>query len=103
MGGSNEEENLALGCPHCNAQKGKTSEAVDPLSGESVSYFNPRVHVWEEHFRWSSAEVGILLGLTLIGRATIAGLELNHPKMIELRSLLAQLGLFAEVLLEIES
>jgi hypothetical protein len=96
-GGSNEDSNLALCCPHCNAQKWKTAEATDPVSGLIAPYFNPRRDHWEEHFRWSRESVGVLVGLTPTGRATVEGLHLNDSKMVELRLLLGELGLFPEV------
>ncbi len=96
-GGANDDRNLALCCPHCNAQKWKTAEAIDPSTKRTAPYFNPRSDVWEEHFRWSEAELGLLIGITSIGRATIVGLQINAPTMLELRELLNQLGLLPEI------
>jgi hypothetical protein len=38
--------------------------------------FNPRTHLWEEHFRWSH-DWKKLIGRTSIGRATVAALDMN--------------------------
>lgn len=40
-GGTNDDRNLALWCPHCNAQKWKTADAVDPITQTTAPYFNP--------------------------------------------------------------
>jgi hypothetical protein len=71
---------------------------VDPLSGQSVGLFNPRTQVWSEHFQWSRAQVGLLEAKTACGRATIARLQMNHPVLVDIRRLLADLGLFPESL-----
>jgi hypothetical protein len=38
--------------------------------------FNPRTHLWEEHFRWSH-DWKKLIGRMSIGRATVAALDMN--------------------------
>ena len=95
--GATALENLALACPHCNGSKWKHEDGVDPDSGESARLFNPRKDVWSDCFQWSREEVGVIVGQTAIGRATIARLQMNAPDMVALRQLLAALGLFAEV------
>jgi hypothetical protein len=94
--GTNDLENLALTCPHCNASKWTATESIDPESGSTVPLFHPRRQLWEEHFEWSAVGTGELLGRTSTGRATISCLRINDPEMIELRRLLVELGLFAE-------
>lgn len=94
--GSNELDNLALTCPHCNAHKWTATESTDPETGQVVLLFHPRRDSWDEHFQWSSANTGELLGKTATGRATIHCLRINDPDMIELRRLLIELGLFSE-------
>lgn len=96
-GGSSELDNLALTCPHCNAHKWMAREGIDPDSRNAVRFFHPRQDVWDEHFGWATDGSGELVGKTAIGRATVLGLRMNDSDMIELRSLLANLGLFAEV------
>jgi hypothetical protein len=47
--------------------------AIDLVSGESVSLFNPRMQVWSENFRW--VEGGLKIeGLT----ATVRALRLSE-------------------------
>jgi HNH endonuclease len=91
-------DNLALACPHCNACKWKHANGVDPASGEVTRLFNPRTDAWAEHFGWDVAgnEQGMLLGKTGIGRATITRLQMNAQDMIQIRQLLAALGVFQE-------
>jgi hypothetical protein len=96
-GGTNELDNLALTCPHCNAHKWTASDAPDPTTGERVPLFNPRADERAAHFAWSEERVGELTGLTATGRATVATLRMNDADMIELRRLLAEVGLFEEV------
>jgi 5-methylcytosine-specific restriction endonuclease McrA len=42
LGGSSEEINLWLACPHCNGAKAARIDAVDPETGQTVPLFNPR-------------------------------------------------------------
>jgi hypothetical protein len=39
-----------------------------------VRLFNPRIDRWSEHFVWEGA---VLVGQTVIGRVTVAVLEIN--------------------------
>ncbi|SRR5579875_437370 len=96
-GGETTLDNLALACPHCNAHKWPHTTAIDPLSGATMSLFNPRRQLWLDHFQWSVQEVGVLEGKTPSGRATIAQLQINDPDMVAIRQLLATLGLFTEI------
>jgi len=84
-GGTDEEENLALACFHCNRRKGWSVTGLDPDSGEEVSLFHPRKHVWRDHFIWSADRLYVI-GLTEIGRATIEALELNRDRMVRIRA-----------------
>jgi hypothetical protein len=97
QGGATALDNLALSCPHCNGHKWMHADGIDPISGQTQPLFNPRGQFWDEHFEWSSASSGVLQGKTTSGRATIARLQMNHATMIDLRQLLAALGLFPEV------
>ena len=85
-GGSNDESNLWLACPICNRYKADKTSAVDPETGQTVELFNPRTQVWAEHFRW--AEDGLrIIGLTSVGRATVAALHLSDDAdVLEVRS-----------------
>jgi len=90
-GGETTLENLAFACCHCNRYKGPNVAAVDPESRRIVELFDPRRHVWDEHFRWQGAR---LLGKTPIGRATIRLLRINREVAVETRELLVREGVF---------
>jgi hypothetical protein len=66
-------------------------EATDPVTDCPTRLFNPRIDEWNDHFQWCGYEV---LGLTEIGRATIAVLDLNHPRRFRIREVEALVGLF---------
>lgn len=83
--------NLALACLPCNSAKGPNIAGYDPVSGALYPLFNPRQHVWDEHFAWNGP---ILEGKTPIGRTTIAVLAINLPQRVAHRRLLIQAGLF---------
>ncbi len=93
-GGVTELANLALACPHCNGHKWAHTAAPDPASAAVVPLFNPRMDHWEEHFQWSAADPTILEGRSARGRATLHLLQMNHPNMVEIRCLVAELHLF---------
>jgi hypothetical protein len=75
--GEDEIENLAFACLGCNGAKYNKIEAYDPATGAHVPLFHPRRQNWSDHFLWSDDEL-TMLGLTEIGRATIAALDLNR-------------------------
>jgi hypothetical protein len=86
QGGANDESNLWLSCPLCNRAKGDRTEAQDPETGQTVALFNPRVQDWFEHFRWADDGLRIV-GLTAVGRATVAALHLSEDTdALEVRS-----------------
>ena len=85
QGGTGTLDNLALACFHCNRRKADRLQAVDPESAELVSLFHPRQHSWGEHFIWSADGLRIV-GLTAIGRATIAALDLNRERAVNIRA-----------------
>jgi hypothetical protein len=90
-GGSDDVENLALSCPSCNLHKSNRQKATDPQTGESVPLFNPRTQSWADHFRYVSYRVA---GATPTGRATVAALDLNHPRRLLIRQAEELFGLF---------
>lgn len=91
-GGSSAEENLWLSCPLCNGAKGDRVAALDPESGVEVPLFHPRNQVWSEHFRWADDGIRII-GLTLIGRATVVALHLDSdPDALLVRSYWVEAG-----------
>jgi hypothetical protein len=84
LGGGTEEDNLWLACPLCNRHKASRISAEDPASGQVVPLFNPRAQEWGEHFSWASSGTRII-GLTAIGRATVAALDLNRQVLVTAR------------------
>lgn len=85
-GGLTEEDNLWLSCPLCNNYKGDRISAIDPATGQEWPLFSPRAHRWSEHFRWSEDGLRVV-GLTPIGRATVAALHLDDdPDALTVRS-----------------
>ena len=92
-GGQTDWANVALACPHCNARKWAHVEGEDPASGQQVALFNPRTQRWEDHFQWAAQSSFAIVGLSAQGRATIARLQMNHPDLVNIRRLLATLGI----------
>jgi hypothetical protein len=90
-GGLTTSRNLALACFPCNNHKGPNIAGRDPRTGRIVRLFHPRRDKWQQHFQWDGP---LLVGLTPIGRATIAVLEINLPRRIALREALLDEGLF---------
>jgi len=85
-GGSDDELNLWLSCPICNGHKSDKTHGFDDETGATVPLFNPRTQRWFDHFRWAADGIGIV-GLTAIGRATVAALHLNDdPDALGIRS-----------------
>jgi hypothetical protein len=85
LGGLEDLNNLALACFHCNRYKSNQVTAVDPQTQQEAPLFNPRKQSWRTHFVWSVDRLHII-GLTPIGRATIAKLQLNRPRIIPIRA-----------------
>ena len=83
-GGENTFENLCLACHRCNECKSDRLAVVDPVSGETVGLFNPRQQRWDEHFAWSTDGVRVE-GLTAVGRATVAALQMNQGVIVKAR------------------
>lgn len=92
-GGADEASNLALACRACNARKGDADAARDDETGDTIPLFDPRSDRWAEHFEYDP-DSGALRGLTAVGRATVAQLDMNHPLQLTARVLWVQLRLF---------
>lgn len=88
-GGPSIEANLALACVHCSLRKGARRTAVDPKSGKSAPFFNPRLDSWSHHFYWKELMV---VGKTAVGRATVAVLQLNRTEHLIIRGFESRLG-----------
>ena len=84
-GGKMIFENLCLACRPCNEFKAANTEAMDPLTNETVLLFNPRLQVWSDHFRWN-AEATRIEGLTPNGRATVIALRMNREVICATRA-----------------
>jgi hypothetical protein len=83
-GGADVESNWALSCRACNLHKSDHQQAGDAQTGVIVALFHPRLHRWEEHFSVEES-TGSLLGLTPVGRATIARLQMNRDPQVTAR------------------
>ena len=81
-GGATTLDNLALACVSCSLRKAARRVASDPQTGELAPLYSPRHDRWEEHFRWEGVSV---VGLTPTGRATVAALDLNRPRILDVR------------------
>jgi len=90
-GGKTIAENLALACQTCNNYKYTKTEALDPVTNQSVSLFHPRQMIWQEHFTWNE-DVDQMIGITPIGRATIALFQTNRDGVVNMRRVLAIMG-----------
>jgi 5-methylcytosine-specific restriction endonuclease McrA len=82
-GGLTVKDNLVLACVSCSLYKGSRQLIPDPTSNEVVNVFNPRQQVWKEHFSWQGLEI---MGLTIVGRATIHTLKLNRSRILAIRA-----------------
>jgi HNH endonuclease len=90
--GTNDFENLALACPHCNQHKGSDFAT---LSGEEiVRLFNPRTDRWSDHFVGINGEI---VSKSKIGEASVRVFRFNEPDLIILRQALIELGHYSEL------
>lgn len=88
--GENSPDNYAFACLGCNGRKAKAITARDPVDGRIVTLYHPRQHRWQEHFVWSE-DFSLILGLTAMGRATVAKLALNRAGVVNLRTALRRI------------
>ena len=84
VGGETTFGNVCFSCPMCNRYKAASTSAVDPLTHIDVPLFHPQQQAWSEHFAWSGDGTEIM-GLSPIGRATLAALQMNRAAMIRVR------------------
>lgn len=90
-GGGEDLENLALACFHCNRRKSNKQTATDPETGGSTALFNPRLQLWADHFIWSTDGL-LVIPRTATGRATLALMELNRARILEIRRADVEVG-----------
>ena len=83
-GGPTVRSNLWLACGMCNKRKGQRVRVQDPVTQKMVRLFSPRRDEWYDHFRWTFGGERIE-GITDIGRAMVAALELNLPIRVTAR------------------
>jgi hypothetical protein len=70
--------------------KSNRTHLIDPETGQEVPFFNPRNDRWKDHFVLDGYR---LIGLTPVGRALIAGLDLNDLQRLFIRQVEHLLGL----------
>jgi hypothetical protein len=92
-GGADERANLWLSCHKCNKLRSNRMKGEDPLTGEVVDLFHPRLELWEAHFAWEQDGVYIV-GRTAKGRATVAALKLNDAYHKSARSVWIIAGIY---------
>ena len=83
-GGSSTLDNLCSCCDSCNKHKYARQKAPDPLTGELTALFHPRQQEWQEHFAWDEGRT-VIVGLTSVGRATVAALRMNNETVVRAR------------------
>ena len=90
-GGESKQDNLALAWQACNNHKYIFTSARDPATGQSTDLYNPRQHEWDDHFQWN-ADFSLIVGISSVGRATVAKLQLNRRSVVNLRKVLFSIG-----------
>ncbi len=88
-GGQTTLDNLALSCTVCNRRKGSDIGSVDPETGDLLPLFNPRTQQWSDNFMLDGAHI---VGLTNVGRTTVAFLQLNAVERLMERDALIRTG-----------
>ncbi len=88
-GGETTSDNLVLACMECNRRKGADLAGIDPLTHKITPLFNPRLHVWQEHFKLTGSKI---VGQTAIGRTTAMLLQLNESRRLIQRQWLIAIG-----------
>ncbi len=91
LGGSDNEDNLAWCCGGCNNAKYTAVSAIDPREGKPAPLYHPRKDNWIEHFDWIGG-AKFIYGLTPVGRATIARLQMNRAELLNIRQVLVVFG-----------
>ncbi len=84
LGGLTVLVNLAFSCGGCNNIKYIKIEGIDPITGNKIPLFHPRLDEWSENFEWSSDYLS-MIGITAVGRTTVETLRLNREELINLR------------------
>lgn len=66
---------------------------ADPLTGEEVAIFNPRLNEWRQHFAWEQGGL-LIVGLTACGRGTVAAIQLNDRYHLSARAVWIMAGAY---------
>lgn len=82
--GLTQFNNLCFCCRRCNEFKGTKTSAPDPLTNETVALFHPRQQNWSDHFMWDETGT-LIIGLSITGRASVVGLNMNDPVIVATR------------------
>jgi hypothetical protein len=90
-GGATSLDNLCLACPMCNRYKSDALSAIDPQTAAETRFFHPQQDRWIDHFAWNDGATEVV-GLTPIGRATIAAFKMNRAAMIRVRRMWVDMG-----------
>lgn len=90
--GSDDADNLCFACFNCNMYKSHDLTGFDPDTGEITPLFNPRQHVWSEHF--NIEESMLIQGLSPEGRTTGRVLQFNLDERVQSRQVLSELGVY---------
>lgn len=80
--GKTRADNLCLSCFDCNRFKGSDLGSIDVETDNFAYLFNPRVMLWEDHFKFNGATIE---PLTPTGRVSEFLLRLNSVDRIEKR------------------
>jgi hypothetical protein len=91
-GGTHDLDNLAWSCQGCNSRKYASTEALDPVTGQTVPLYHPRRDRWSAHFAWNEDDT-LVIGLTPTGRATVEKLQLNRAGVVNLRRILSSMDI----------
>lgn len=92
-GGMDDATNWALSCHSCNLHKSTHLQGTDVETQTAVRLFHPRSDRWVEHFRVELA-TGAIIGLTVVGRATVTRLRMDTPAQLAARQQWMRLRLF---------
>lgn len=90
-GGTTIFENLCFSCPMCNRYKSDSSSGIDPITNVETPLFNPQQDAWAIHFSWNEDKTEVV-GLSPVGRATVATLKMNRAAMIRVRRMWVLMG-----------
>ena len=90
-GGATKSDNLALACQGCNNHKYTKVKGRDPITGKNAPLYHPRKEEWNDHFTWND-DFTLIIGTTPTGRATVNELNLNREGLLNLRSVLYEMG-----------